>query len=104
MPGDVAQAVVLAAALRQRLRRRPVEVDDDEVLAGVEQLLQVVVAVRADLQAGEALAEVRLEHLQHLFLAADQAPRVLDDAVAGAGRRLSRSRRNVLPTRLRTDW
>ena len=46
--GDVAQAVVLAAALGQRLRRRPVEVDDDEVLAGVEHLLQVVVAVRAD--------------------------------------------------------
>ena len=80
-PGHVAQRVVLAAALRQRLRRWPIEIDDDEVLAGVEQLLQVVVAVRADLQAGEALAQVRLEHLQHLFLAADEAPRVLDDAV-----------------------
>ena len=101
---DVAQAVVLAAPLGQRLRRRAVEVDDDEVLAGVEHLLQVVVAVRADAQAGEPLAEVRLEHLQHLLLAADQPARRRRRASAGSRSRLSRSRRSVLPTRLRIDW
>ena len=78
--GDVAQAVVLAAPLGQRLGRRPVEVDDHEVLARVEHLFEVVVAVRADAQAGEALVEVRLEHLQHLLLPADQAARVVGDA------------------------
>ena len=104
MPATSRRRVVLAAALRQRLRRRPIEVDDDEVLAGVEQLLQVVVAVGAHLQAGEALAEVRLEHLQHLFLAADQTRASSTMPLAGSRARLSRSRRNVLPTRLRTDW
>ena len=45
---DVAQAVVLAPSLGQRLVGRPVEIDDDEVLARVKHLLQVKIAVGAD--------------------------------------------------------
>ena len=62
-----------------------------EVLAGVQHLLQVVVAVGAHAQAGEPLVEQRLEHLQHLLLPVDQPARRVGAPCGGQPGRGSRA-------------
>src|SRR3954447_17667859 len=49
--GHVAQGAALDAALAQWPRRLALEVDDDEVVARVQHLAEVIVAVRTDTQA-----------------------------------------------------
>src|SRR5207247_6043831 len=67
--GHVAQRAALDAALAERPRRLALEVDDDEVVAGAQDLAQVIVAVRADAQAGDAAVEHAAEALLQLVLA-----------------------------------
>ena len=71
-PGDVAQCAALDAALAQRPRRLPFEVDDDEVVAGMQHLPEVIVAVRADAQAGDAAVENAPDPLLDFFFARQQ--------------------------------
>src|SRR4051812_9654851 len=71
-PGDVPQRAALDAALAQWPRRLAFEVDDDEVVAGVQDLPEVIVAVRADAQACNAAVENAPDPLLDVFFARQQ--------------------------------
>ena len=74
--GDVAQRRALEPPLAERPRRLALEVDDDEVAAGVEHLAEMVVAVDADARgapmrsltsAAVARAELASSPVEHLL-------------------------------------
>src|SRR5438270_11334772 len=56
-PGHVAQRAALDAALAQWPRRFALKVNDDEVVAGMQHLAEMIVAVRANTQACNAAIE-----------------------------------------------
>ena len=65
-PGDVAQRRVFRAPLLQAVAWFAFEIDDDEVVAGHENLAQMIVAVNADLLAWRRLRRALLDALQDL--------------------------------------
>src|SRR3954468_7958175 len=71
-PGDVAQGAALDAALAQWPRRLAFEIDDDEVVASVQDLPKEIVAVRADAQACNAAVENAPYPLLDFFFAREQ--------------------------------
>src|SRR5262249_15491738 len=68
----VAQRAALDAPLAQWPRWLAFEVDDDEVVAGAQDLAEVIVAVRADAQPGDATFEHAADALLHFVLARQQ--------------------------------
>jgi hypothetical protein len=55
---------VLELALTHQLLRLPLEVKNDQVIAGIEYLAQVIVAVTTDALGGDSLPRNLLEALQ----------------------------------------
>ena len=96
--GDVAERAALDAALAQRPQRLAFEIDDDEVVAGVEDLAEVVVAVRADALAGDPAAEHRADVLLQIGFARQQLLHVgmIFRAAADELQRLHHLRADVL--------
>ena len=104
--GDVAQRRALEPPLAERARRLALEVDDDEVLAGVEHLAEVVVAVAADAHRRRAArsSDARAARARISRLAAPArrgAPRGVSGSVAQA---LAQQLRASGRRRLRIDW
>src|SRR5437588_13014006 len=71
-PGYVAQRATLDAALAQRPGRLAFKIDDDEVVAGVQHLAEVIVAVRANAQACNAAVENAADALLEFLFARKQ--------------------------------
>src|SRR5207245_2207059 len=93
----VAQREALQPALVEGARRLALEVDDHEVVAGVEHLAEVVVAMHPDTRRGQALGEKRAQclrdarlQLQHSFRL---VLRVIGQAVELAAQQLQRASR-----------
>ena len=70
--GDVAQGAALDAALAEGAGGLALEVDDREVAAGVQDLAEVVVAVRADAEAADLAVEDGAEARLQVGVARDQ--------------------------------
>ena len=75
-PGDVAQRSALDAALAERPRRLALEIDDHEIVARVEHLAEVIVAVRPDAQTADLVRQERPDALLQLRLVFQQLLRV----------------------------
>src|SRR5262249_7472092 len=95
--GDVLQRRALAASLGERARRLALEVDDDEVLAGIEDLPEVEVAMAADAAGGDLALQERVKDLQHARLEHDGAPHALGKRL---GKRLEALARQLEDARL----
>src|SRR3954452_5372751 len=70
--GHVAQGAALDAALAQWPRRLALEIDDDEVVARVQHLAEVIVAMGADAQTCNAAIENAPNALLYFFFAREQ--------------------------------
>src|ERR1700683_5256378 len=68
LPADVAQGRALAPPFRQLTRGLALEVDDDEVLAGVEHLAEMQVAMRTLTRDRQAMLQERIEARADLVL------------------------------------
>src|SRR5690348_12702914 len=60
-PGNVANGSALAPAVTQRARRLTFEIDNHEILAGIEHLPEVQIAMRANTQSGHLALEKIVE-------------------------------------------
>ena len=102
--GDVAQRRALQPPLRERAGWLALEVGDEEVVAGAQDLAEVEVAVAADAHAAQPAADDPATSLEDAGLGAAGAGRRRPAICSGSERCRSRNVRNTCPTRLRNDW
>ena len=104
--GHVAQRRALDPPLAERPRRLALEVDDHEVVAGVEHLAEVVVAVAADAHRRELGSRASGANRPSIASSAPSTRSRVSAATASGscGQRACAAAASPVPVRLRIDW